>query len=1058
MICSGLFHIFKMIISPRKTACSLTAAVLLAFACICVFAPTVRAEKDSLSPSADSVNLRQDKWIYSIYVDKSNNRYVSVTRYEGDDTEVVIPDEMGGIPVKAISREAFCGNKYITSVRIPDGVTDIGKYAFSGCIGLSSVTFPENLRNVGEGAFYGCRSLKEAVFPEGTVKIGSFAFYNCIHLKTAGFPSTLRTIGDSSFEGCVMLEKAAFGSEMDAIGDVAFKNCRSLSAVDLSGISQLGAGAFINCTALEKAVIGDRLTGLAPETFRGCVSLQTVTLGKSLEKLGISAFEDCASLKSLSGGESLTEIDSLAFLGCSSLKKAEIGKNVSHIGAGAFNGCTSLSKVSVSDGNVTYSSAGGCLFSGDGSTLLFCPQGFKGKLNLKAKSGTISEIEKFAAAGCSGITDAFLHEGIVSIGNGAFLGCADITSVSVPDSVGSIGSAAFGMYFDEGTIKREGYIRIYAASGSVAEEYCSGRDIPFMPYDSTLFVSSERVVMAEGATFTLSCGFTSRRKTEVSWESSDESVVKVKDGILTALSQGSVNITLSAEGFESCVVRAVVVSPDDIGTSTKKKHESRLIYCGESEELNSLFSQIIDPIFAANRFWYSSSPSVATVTNDGKVTARGIGTAVITCRMPDGSENIVLVTVTERPSGITLIAPEEELLVGTTHQLSTTVLPSSSKAPINWESDNENVASVDDRGKITAVGQGKCNITATLPGGLKSSVEVKCVIPAESLHLDKEIRNVYQGKEFTLKATVLPQESEQKILWKSSDPSVASVNSKGKVTGKSFGSAVITAETKGGFIAACRVNVIAHAEILSIDNKKLKINQDTEYRLNAVIRPSYSPETTDRCTWNSTNEKVATVDENGVVRAVSPGKCIINCRAGDLISKCQVQVRLPAQSMKISAEKDCIYIGETMPLEPVIVPEDATDTVEWFSDHESIAAVTSAGTVRGKSAGNAVITLKVTNDVTGDSITDTFEITVMKKAESVALNKNSLSMNAGEQDALLYTLLPDDCNDTVRWYSTDENVATVRDDGLITAVSAGSCYICIESGSGVSARCKVSVQ
>ena len=67
-------------------------------------------------------------------------------------------------------------------------------------------------------------------------------------------------------------------------------------------------------------------------------------------------------------------------------------------------------------------------------------------------------------------------------------------------------------------------------------------------------------------------------------------------------------------------------------------------------------------------------------------------------------------------------------------------------------------------------------------------------------------------------------------------------------------------------------------------------------------------------------------------------------------------------------------------------------------------------------------------------------------------------MNAGEQDALLYTLLPDDCNDTVRWYSTDENVATVRDDGLITAVSAGSCYICIESGSGVSARCKVSVQ
>ena len=82
----------------------------------------------------------------------------------------------------------------------------------------------------------------------------------------------------------------------------------------------------------------------------------------------------------------------------------------------------------------------------------------------------------------------------------------------------------------------------------------------------------------------------------------------------------------------------------------------------------------------------------------------------------------------------------------------------------------------------------------------------------------------------------------------------------------------------------------------------------------------------------------------------------------------------------------------------------------------------------------------------------------MKKAESVRLNKTSLFLLAGENDSLSFTVSPDDSNDTIRWYSTDESVATVRNDGLITAVSTGNCLICIETGSGAVAKCKVSVK
>ena len=1055
MICSVFFHNIMINKAIKKLICIAVAALVSFSVCFCVYASSV-TDKESASSLVDSVNLRQEKWVYSVYVDKNNSRYASVARYEGDDIDVEIPAELGGVAVKSIGREAFCGCRYITSVVIPDTVTDIGKYAFKGCIGLSSVSFPADLRSVGEGAFYGCRSLSGAVFPEGITKIESFAFYDCIHLKKAVFPSTLKSIGDSSFEGCSLLEKAEFGSSLDSIGDTAFKGCSGISEVILPEISELGAGAFINCGSLKNVVIGGNITELHPETFRNCAQLAKVSWGSSLEKLGISVFEGCVSLKSVSGAESLTEIGSLAFKGCSSLKTAEIGRKVDSIGSGAFIGCMSLTKISVSDDNEVFSEGNGCLYDKEGTRLIWCPQGKQGALRL---SDATVRIDDYAAAGCSGITDILPDSSLKEIGKGAFWGCTDITAISLPDSVSEIDYAAFGFYFDDNSVKKNECLRIYAAEGSAAESYCSDMDISFSQYKATLVTGSERVVLAVGKSFDLTSGFVSRKRSDASWESSDESVVRVSNGRITAVSQGSADITVSADGFDSCVVKAVVVAPDDIGSSTKRTYEKRLIYCGETEELSSIFSQIIDPIFAANRFWYSSSPSVATVTNDGKVTALTRGMTVVTCRMPDGSENSVLVTVVEKPLMINIQPVERELLIGERLLLSAKISPSVSKDVVSWKSDNESIAKVDESGIITAVGQGKCNISAVTSSGVESSVEIKCVIPTKSVSLDIENRNVYQGKEFNLRAFVTPEESQQKIVWKSSDPSIASVNSKGKVVGKSFGTAVITAETAGGKYAECHVTVLTHAEELSIDTKKLQMNQGTEHRINAIIRPSYSEETTDKCTWNSTNEKVATVDENGVVRAVSAGKCIINCRTGgDLISKCQVQVRIPAESLEINAENDCIYIGEISSLKAVITPEDSTDTVEWFSDSEDIATVTSGGTIKGKTPGTATVTVKVTNGVTGNSITDTVEITVMKKAESVTLNKKSLSLNVGEKDFVVYSLLPDDCNDTVKWYSTDSEVATVRDDGLITAVSPGSCYIVAESGSGASARCKITVK
>ena len=1055
MICSDLLNNIKITRTTKRAVYVFLSALLLSLFVFCASAPSVRAEKETTAPSIDSVNLREAQWVYSVYTDKSNVRYAAVTRYDGGETDVAIPDTLGGVSVRVISREAFCGNKYLTSVVIPEGVSEIGKYAFRGCIGLSSVSFPSSLTSVGDGAFFGCRSITGADFSEGLTKIGSFAFYECIHLRSVAFPSTLRSVGDSAFEGCGMLESVSFGDHLERIGDLAFMGCQSIRSVDLPSLKDLGAGAFVKCTSLKKAVLGSGVSEIRPETFRACTSLEKVECGSEINKIGVSAFEDCSSLKKIPELDSLSEISSIAFKGCTALTEAVIGRSVGTIGAGAFSGCTSLAKFTVSEENEHYASVNGCLYSKDGTSLLLCPAGKKGTLKM---SGAALEIGDFAAAGCRGVSGAELREGLVSVGRGAFLGCTDLVSFSLPDSLKEIGNAAVGVYLSDGKLKKAEYVRFFASGDSCAEKYCLERELSLRNYDSTLLVSSDRVVIAEGRSFSLTCAFESQRKGEVTWSSADESVVTVRAGRLTAVSQGDAEVTVSAVGFEPKTIKVIVVSSDAIGKSKEKKYESRLIYAGESEELSSVFSQIMDPIFASNRFWYSSLPSVATVTEEGRVTAHNRGTAIITCMMPDGSEHKILVTVTEKPSELVLSAPEEELLIGQSAAVAKSFTPSFSTDSVTWSCDDEGIAVVDENGRITAVSQGKCTLTAEAASGLRSSVSVSCVIPAESISLDRETRDVFQGKQFNLKVSPVPENSKQRIIWKSSDPNVASVNSKGKVTGRSFGSAVISAETAGGLRTECRVNVLTHAEELKLDVKKLTLNCGTASKLHSIVRPSYSPETTEGCSWNSTDEKVAVVDQDGLVTAVGPGKCIINCRTGgDLISKCQVQVRLPAESIEIKPDKGSLYIGETQSLEAIILPESSTDKLEWSSGDEEIARVTTGGTVKGRTQGTTLITAKLTNDVTGESIIATVEITVMKKADSIALSKTDLSLKAGEKDSVPFTVQPEDCNDTIRWYSTDEDVASVREDGLITALSAGTCYICIETGSGATARCKVFV-
>lgn len=1003
---------------------------------------------------ATAVNMKEGHWVYSSYADSDGQIYASVTGYDGNALTLDIPEKLGGLAVRSIGREAFCGSRYLTAVTIPEGVTEIGKYAFQGCVGLQSAAVPSTLRNIGEGAFYGCSALEEMSLPDGVNKIGSFAFSGCRHLVKLRLSPSLRSIGDNAFDKCALLEKTEFGEELELVGNAAFRGCTAITSVKLpDSVNHLGAGAFQGCQALTKVSLGSGLKEVQNDTFRGCQALESVSFS-GVTSIGSSAFEGCSSLKAAELNH-VVSIGGLAFRRCTALQKVTCGADLRSIGLCAFDGCTSLEKLAVDEHNTVFSVKGKALYKKDGEELVFCPPGVSGTLKIAAGTGRIGN---FALNGCASLSGVSIPDSVEKIGTGAFMNCTDITEFYMPAKTGQLGSLPFGCFFSGGQLKGEPYLRVYGVAGDNTELYCAAHEIPFIAYHRTLLLSSERLVLTEGMQFELKASFIAGKKGSIVWESSDPLVASVSKGKITALSEGTAEITASAEGFDSVSVSVHVVKTEEMSMAAKKSYDTRQMYCGETAELSSIVNQFLDPLLASNKYWYTSDPSVAVVSREGQVTAVKSGAANITCRLPDGSENNFYIAVCQKPTELTLTVPVEEITVGQSIVPEIRLLPQKTTEKVRWVSENPGIIAVDEKGRLTGISQGVCEITAETECGLRSSVSVRCVLPAEKLLLNQEKREVYQGKEFTLEAVLSPAQSRQSVVWRSSDPTVVSVNSKGKVKGISFGNAIVYASTANGLTAQCEVTVLAKAELLNIDAKKLLLNCGDSYKLNAVIFPSYSPETTDKCVWSSTNEAVASVNESGVVTALGVGSCIINCRtSGDLISKCQVSVRQPAQSVEITGGKQEIYIGEVTVLNVKLTPDNTTDKIEWRSDHEEIAYVTESGSVKGKSAGDVTVTVKAVNDVTGESVTATYEIRVMKKAESIKLKKSSLSLSPGGTDSLMYSMTPSDCNDNVKWRSTDEKVVTVRSDGLITAVSKGTCYVVAETGSGCTAKCKVTV-
>ncbi|MEN6338505.1 MAG: Ig-like domain-containing protein, partial [Clostridiaceae bacterium] len=491
-----------------------------------------------------------------------------------------------------------------------------------------------------------------------------------------------------------------------------------------------------------------------------------------------------------------------------------------------------------------------------------------------------------------------------------------------------------------------------------------------------------------------------------------------QDGIVTAVSPGSVVITVTGLGFDmdaspitytsAQAICAIIVEDNEVeATHIALDKTTTTLGIGSTDELTPTFTPTNTTLTKVK--YVSSTPAVATVgENTGIITGVSVGTATITAYALDATDTVIAgvtatceVTVIDIPvDSIVVSQSTATLYAGTSLTLNANVMPLNASNPtVTWSSSNNALATVID-GQVTTydlvatVYPTTVNITAT--AGSQSAtctITLKDPTMLTQLYLNKTTAAINVNDTLTLTATTNPTTATNKTLkWTSSNPSVATVDSTGKVTALTAGYTVIkAASTDGsGLSASCNVSVsTVNVLIVTLNKSSLTLVEGNTETLTASIYPTNA--TVPTLKWTSSNTSVATVDSTGKITAKSlSGYAIITASSTDGSGKyaecyviTQARVAVTGITINYGTSLDILY-GDSTYLKATVLPSTATDTtVTWTTSNSAVASIdASTGLLKGVALGEATITATVS----GKSVTIKVTVTNTEYNYGVAAN------------------------------------------------------------------------
>ena len=793
--------------------------------------------------------------IYTYTLDDANR--ATITGYSGNATALYIPGEIDGHEVVAIGDRAFENRTDLRTVMIPDSVTRINGNAFYGCSNLANVTLSKNLESMGSSAFgncdgltqieipkslescdisygsYGpfrdCDKLKKVKFEEGTTVIATMLFHHCTGIEEIEIPDTVTIIKDSAFEECTNLRSVQIPDTVTKIEPEAFQNCVGLTNIRIpDSVTRIDGGAFYGCSNLVNVTLSKNLESMGNSAFGNCDKLTEIEIPKSLTSCDIfygsyGPFRDCDKLKKVKFEEGTTVIATMlfhhctgieeieipdtvtiikdsAFEECTNLKSIQIPNTVTKIEPEAFYNCTSLTTVNIPD---TVKSIDKSVFSGCASlTEVHLPSTIKEmpvsafynckKLTTINFPSTLTMIGNSAFSGCESLPEAILPSGVEKIESNAFKNCKAMKKAVVPDTVSSIGSSAF--YGCEALTD----ITLGSKLKKIESQTFYGCIVLpsiVIPYNVTTIGDSAFVNCTKLTQITVPRNTTSIASNAFSY---------LKKMTMYGPSDCYAETYASGKGIKYVTqdIHATSVSLDITEKTAERYDDFQL-------------TATIAPLnFTDAVVWTSSNEEVATVSDTGYVEICGVGTAVITVTAGN-VKAACKITVPQLIDWIEFDEDEIELKAGQTYQLKPYISPSdATNKKLKYTSSDTKVAEVSASGLVTAKSEGEAKIRAAATDGSDEYAVCYVTVTGKAkvtgITLDRTSAEVKRGEKLTLNVTVSPSyASNKKVVWKSANTKIATVDANGSVTAKAPGRTkiTVTSSENSSYQASCTVTV-----------------------------------------------------------------------------------------------------------------------------------------------------------------------------------------------------------------------------------------------------------
>ena len=686
-----------------------------------------------------------------------------------------------------IADALFRGCDGLESVTIPNTVTQIYGYAFADCKNLKNINISDSVTVLGENVFQNDTSITEINLPDSITALGRGAFSGCNRLKSIVIPDSVINIGISAFSECKNLESVTLSKGLEKIGENAFYNCDSLQSIEIpKSLKDVYAtydsidtpnGVFNECDNLKTIAFEEGSTVIADALFRGCDGLEEVKIPKTVTVIKNHAFNECIKLKAVEISNGMKEIGDSAFSECSNLQKVILPDTVNSMGTNIFYNCINLTEVHLPNirQNIT------------ANTFYNCK-----KLTTINFPSTLTTIGNSAFSGCESLPEAILPSGVEKIESNAFKNCKALKKAAVPDTVSSIGSSAF--YGCEALTD----ITLGSKLKKIESQTFYGCIVLpsiVIPYNVTTIGDSAFVNCTKLTQITVPRNTTSIASNAFSYP---------KKMTMYGPSDCYVQTYASGKGIKYVTqdIHATSVSLDSTEKTAERYDDFQL-------------TATIAPLnFTDAVVWTSSNEEVATVSDTGYVEICGVGTAVITVTAGN-VKAVCKITVPQLIDWIEFDEDEIELKAGQTYQLKPYISPSdATNKKIKYTSSDTKVAEVSASGLVTAKSEGEAKIRAAATDGSDEYAVCYVTVTGKAkvtgITLDRTSAEVKRGEKLTLNVTVSPSyASNKKVVWKSANTKIATVDANGSVTAKAPGRTkiTVTSSENSSYQASCTVTV-----------------------------------------------------------------------------------------------------------------------------------------------------------------------------------------------------------------------------------------------------------